>query len=166
MGIIKARVLPQSGLPGRKLKILGLSENRHRPGWRLFSFLDNNIVGADVGALRKHAGGMFLASDLGGYAAAASILSLKVPSYVGGPTESSAPTHGHGISDRADRVVRPYECLPDIAAYLRTSAWRQLSTRHSAKSTNDKQKTVITNENQKTTLTHSVKVASIKSLRV
>jgi len=86
---------------------------------------------------------MFLASDLGGYAAAASILSLKVPSYVGGPTESSAPTHGHGISDRADRVVRPYECLPDIAAYLRTSAWRQLSTRHSAKSTNGKQKTVI-----------------------
>ena len=27
-----------------------------------------------VGALRKHAGGMFLASDLGGYAAVASIL--------------------------------------------------------------------------------------------
>jgi hypothetical protein len=31
-----------------------------------------------VGALRKHAGGMFLASDLGGYAAVASILILKV----------------------------------------------------------------------------------------
>ena len=45
-----------------------------------------------VGALRKHAGGMFLASDLGGYAAVASILSLKVPSYVGGRTGSSAPT--------------------------------------------------------------------------
>ena len=38
-------------------------------------------VGSGVGALRKHAGGMFLASDRGGYAAAASILSLKVPSY-------------------------------------------------------------------------------------
>ena len=34
-----------------------------------------------VGALRKYAGGIFLASDLGGYAAVASILSLKVPSY-------------------------------------------------------------------------------------
>ena len=33
-----------------------------------------SCVGADVGALRKHAGGMFLASDLGGYAAVASIL--------------------------------------------------------------------------------------------
>ena len=30
--------------------------------------------GSGVGALRKHAGGMFLASDLGGYAAVASIL--------------------------------------------------------------------------------------------
>ena len=32
------------------------------------------ISGSGVGALRKHAGGMFLASDLGGYAAVASIL--------------------------------------------------------------------------------------------
>ena len=31
------------------------------------------ISGSGVGALRKHAGGMFLASDLGGYAAVASI---------------------------------------------------------------------------------------------
>ena len=29
------------------------------------------ISGSGVGALRKHAGGMFLASDLGGYAAVA-----------------------------------------------------------------------------------------------
>ena len=34
----------------------------------------SSISGSDVGALRKHAGGMFLASDLGGYAAVASIL--------------------------------------------------------------------------------------------
>ena len=33
----------------------------------------SSISGSDVGALRKHAGGMFLASDLGGYAAVASI---------------------------------------------------------------------------------------------
>ena len=33
-----------------------------------------------VGALRKHAGGMFLASDLGGYAAVASILTSTAPS--------------------------------------------------------------------------------------
>ena len=33
-----------------------------------------NVSGSGVGALRKHAGGMFLASDLGGYAAVASIL--------------------------------------------------------------------------------------------
>ena len=32
------------------------------------------ISGSGVGALRKHAGGMILASDLGGYAAVASIL--------------------------------------------------------------------------------------------
>ena len=32
------------------------------------------ISGSGVGALRKHAGGMFLASVLGGYAAVASIL--------------------------------------------------------------------------------------------
>ena len=32
------------------------------------------ISGSGVGALRKHAGGMFLASDLGGYAAVVSIL--------------------------------------------------------------------------------------------
>ena len=32
------------------------------------------ISGSGVGALRKHDGGMFLASDLGGYAAVASIL--------------------------------------------------------------------------------------------
>ena len=31
------------------------------------------ISGSGVGALRKHAGGMFLASDLGSYAAVASI---------------------------------------------------------------------------------------------
>ena len=31
------------------------------------------VSGSGVGALRKHAGGMFLASDLGGYAAVASI---------------------------------------------------------------------------------------------
>ena len=31
-------------------------------------------ISGSVGALRKHAGGMFLASDLGGYAAVASIL--------------------------------------------------------------------------------------------
>ena len=31
------------------------------------------ISGSGVGALKKHAGGMFLASDLGGYAAVASI---------------------------------------------------------------------------------------------
>ena len=30
------------------------------------------ISGSGVGALRKHAGGMFLASDLGGYAAVVS----------------------------------------------------------------------------------------------
>ena len=33
-----------------------------------------------VGTLRKHAGGMFLASDLGGYAAVASIWTYSVPS--------------------------------------------------------------------------------------
>ena len=32
------------------------------------------LFSPSVGALRKHAGGMFLASDLGGYAAVASIL--------------------------------------------------------------------------------------------
>ena len=32
------------------------------------------LSGSGVGALRKHAGGMFLVSDLGGYAAVASIL--------------------------------------------------------------------------------------------
>ncbi len=53
---------------------------------------------------------MFLASDLGGYAAVASILFLKVPSYIGGRTESSAPTDaltavpmgtGRGVEDAA-----------------------------------------------------------------
>ena len=38
------------------------------------ALLGVGISGSGVGALRKHAGGMFLASDLGGYAAVASIL--------------------------------------------------------------------------------------------
>ena len=37
------------------------------------ALLGVGISGSGVGALRKHAGGMFLASDLGGYAAVASI---------------------------------------------------------------------------------------------
>ena len=49
------------------------------------------ISGSGVGALRKHAGGMFLASDLGGYAAVASILSLKVPSYTVRAVEDAGP---------------------------------------------------------------------------
>ena len=36
--------------------------------------------GGVVGALRKHAGGMFLASDLGSYAAVASIWIFAAPS--------------------------------------------------------------------------------------
>ena len=38
------------------------------------ALLGVGISGSGVGALRKHAGGMFLASDLGGYAAVVSIL--------------------------------------------------------------------------------------------
>ena len=37
------------------------------------ALLGVGISGSGVGALRKHAGGMFLASDLGGYAAVVSI---------------------------------------------------------------------------------------------
>ena len=42
--------------------------------------VQDSFVGGDVGALRKHAGGMFLASDLGGYAAVVSILVCTAPS--------------------------------------------------------------------------------------
>ena len=62
-----------------------------------------SCVGADVGALRKHAGGMFLASDLGSYAAVAAILILKALSYV-----------------RADRVARPYRQVQKARSSLQS----------------------------------------------
>ena len=77
------------------------------------------ISGSGVGALRKHAGGMFLASDLGGYAAVASILSLKVPSYVGGRTGSSAPTDA--VNDGAP--VNGGRGTPRVLVSLRSTAF-------------------------------------------
>ena len=60
---------------------------------------------------------MFLASDLGGYAAVASILSLKVPSYVGGRTGSSVSlrmyTDGLAGIMRGDVGIAPYEMVVD-----------------------------------------------------
>ena len=62
-------------------------------------------VGSGVGALRKHAGGMFLASDLGGYAAVASILSLKVPSYAVRTTLSALTIHENDFKVQMDATA-------------------------------------------------------------
>ena len=59
--------------------LYGILDTYRTFAWNFFSLCYRIVSAAAqeesrcVGALRKHAGGMFLASDLGGYAAAASI---------------------------------------------------------------------------------------------